>query len=120
MFYFLVFPKYSKKSSENFPMSIKLGSSLKFFSFIHTMLPSKSTIIRFDLSKYFNIALILSNVNWGVKIFLRSLNLGNGVISLILFKKYSTSGSEKSFEADRFLFLLIFFLRIQILQSFIK
>jgi hypothetical protein len=68
--------------------------------------------MRFALSKYFRITFIFSKVKWGFKIFERSLNLGKGEISFILVKKSSTSASEKSFLAVKFLFLLFFFLRI--------
>ncbi|MGN6348917.1 MAG: hypothetical protein ACTHL3_00890 [Candidatus Nitrosocosmicus sp.] len=68
--------------------------------------------MRFALSEYFRIAFILSKVKWGFKIFERSLNLGKGEMSFILVKKSSTSASENSFLAAKFLFLLFFFLRI--------
>jgi hypothetical protein len=59
-------------------------------------------------------------VKYGFKIFAMSLNLGNGVISLILLKNSSTSVSEKSLEADKFLFLLTFFSGYKYLENFIN
>lgn len=74
--------------------------------------------MRFALSEYFRIAFILSKVKWGFKIFERSLNLGKGEMSFILVKKSSTSASENSFLAVKFLFLLFFFLRIMNYELF--
>jgi len=82
------------------------------FSLNHTIFPSKSTIILFDLSKNFSIAFILDKESLGASKLLRSLNFGYGFTSLIVFTKKTTSSSVNSFKASSLLFLFLDFFLI--------
>ncbi len=80
-------PKCSRNSLEKLAVSDRFESSFTLASFIQTIFPSKSTIICFDRSRYFKIALILSSDNTGDNNFLKSLSLGNGFTFFIVLTK---------------------------------
>ena len=77
-------PKCSRNSLEKLAVSDRFEASFTLLFFIQTIFPSKSTNICLDRSRYFKMALILSNDRVGDNSFLKSLNLGNGFTSFIV------------------------------------
>ncbi len=77
-------PKCSRNSLEKLAVSDRFEASFTLLFLIQTILPSKSTKICLDLSRYFKMALILSNDRVGDNSFLKSLSLGKGFTSFII------------------------------------